>query len=93
MCDLGLRLEHRAQEVGVAAVQLDDLLELVEDHDDATAPVGRDPAEQLEQRLDRVVDVRSAAGRAEAEASEPSCGSTSIDGTTRKPRNSSAARS
>ena len=68
MCNFRLCLEDRTQQVGIAAVELDDFLELVEDHHDAALPLFGDPAEQLEQRLDRVVDVGSPARRPEAEA-------------------------
>ncbi len=65
---LGLSLEDGPQEVGIAPVELDDLLELVEDHHDAPLPFLADTTHELEQRLDRVVDVRAAPGGAEAEA-------------------------
>ena len=56
--DLRLLLEDRPHQVGELAVERDDLLELVEDEHDAAAALGRDPARELEQGLDRVVDGR-----------------------------------
>jgi hypothetical protein len=61
VADLRLRLEDGAHEVGEAAVERDDLLELVEHDRDALLPLGRDLGRQLEQALDRRVDVAAAA--------------------------------
>jgi hypothetical protein len=66
--DLGLRLEHRAHQVRELAVERDDLLELVQHEDDAPLSLGGELGRELEQPLDRVVDVLLAAAGGEAEA-------------------------
>jgi hypothetical protein len=65
---LGLSLEDGAQQVREALVEREDLLELVEDDHDAAPPLRRELAEQLEQPLDRVVDVLLPPTGLEAEA-------------------------
>ena len=55
--DLGLRLEHGAHRVRELPVERHDLLELVQHEDDATLPFRRELGRQLEQPLDRLVDV------------------------------------
>src|SRR5689334_18180655 len=57
VADLGLRLKDGAHEVGVALVEGEDLLELVEDDHDAPLSLGRELAELLEELLDRLVEV------------------------------------
>ena len=53
MCDdLGLRLEDRAHELREVAVDVDDLLELVEDESDLAAAFGRELAWELEEALE-----------------------------------------
>ena len=65
---LGLGLEDGAHQVREPLVERDDLLELVEDDHHAPLALGGQLAEQLEQPLDRVVDVGPAATDLEAEA-------------------------
>ena len=65
---LGLGLEDGAHQVREPLVEGDDLLELVEDDHHAPLALGGQLAEQLEQPLDRVVDVGPAAADLEAEA-------------------------
>ena len=67
MRDLGLLLEdgpHQLREIGV---DVDNLLELVEDEDDLALALGGQLAGQLEQALDRRVDVLLRVARVEAE--------------------------
>ena len=71
MAHLGLRLEDGAHQVRETLVERQDLLELVEDHHDAPLPLGRQLPEQLEQTLDRLVDVLAPAPRLEAEPQAP----------------------
>src|SRR5262249_10835184 len=66
--DLGLRLEDRPHEVREVAVETDDLLELVEDDRNSALPLRRDLSGELEQPLDRLVDVRRTPPGGEAEA-------------------------
>ena len=68
---LGLLLEDRPHQVGVVAVDRDDLLELVEHEGGAAAPLGGDLAGKHEERLDRVVDRGPAPARVEDEAQAP----------------------
>ena len=68
MRDLGLLLERRAHQRRQLGVELRDLLELVEVEDDALALLRRDRARQLEEVLERVVDVGLGARSREAEA-------------------------
>src|SRR3954454_15050879 len=65
--DLGLLLEDRPQELRQLRVELDDLLELVEDQDRGALPLGRDLCDELEQPLERRVDVLGPVTGAEAE--------------------------
>ena len=74
MPDLRLRLEDGPHQVREAPVERDDLLELVEDDHDAPLALGRELAEQLEQALDRVVDVRRPPACLEGEAERPVVG-------------------
>jgi hypothetical protein len=69
--DLRLRLEDGAHQVREVPVERDDLLELVEHDRDAALPLRRDPRGQLEQLLDRVVDVGLPPRRLEHEAERP----------------------
>src|SRR5207248_509238 len=62
-----LGLEYRTEELRVMRVELDDLLELVEDHDHAALPLLGEPPEQLEKRLDGLVDVGLSPRAPEAE--------------------------
>src|SRR5581483_12184035 len=64
---LRLCLEDGAHQVRELLVDREDLLELVEDDHDAALALGRELAEQLEQALDRVVDVAAAPARMEGE--------------------------
>ena len=61
MRDLGLLLEHRAHQPRQPRVDVDHLLELVEHERDLALAVGAELAGQLEQALDRGVDVLRAA--------------------------------
>jgi hypothetical protein len=54
---LGLGLEDRAHELGQVAVDVHDLLELVEHQRHAAAALGGQPPGQLEQPLQRGVHV------------------------------------
>ena len=65
--DLGLRLEHRPHPVRQRLVQAGHLLELVEDEGRPLAALGADPAGELEEAVDRVVDVLAASARRERE--------------------------
>jgi hypothetical protein len=64
-------LEDGAQEPRQAAFDLDDLLELVEDERDATSSLRRELPRQLEQPLQRRVDVVGPPVGVEAEADRP----------------------
>jgi hypothetical protein len=66
--DLGLLLQHRAQELGELRVELDDLLELVEDQQRAALALGGDLGDELEQALERRIDVLRLVAGGEAEA-------------------------
>ena len=68
VADLRLLLEDRAHQLRVVAVDREDLLELVEDEHGAAPALGRDPARESEERLDRVVDGRAPPARMEDEA-------------------------
>ena len=61
MRDLRLLLEHRPHQPRQPRVDVDDLLELVEHERDLALAVGAELARQLEQPLDRRVDVLGAA--------------------------------
>ena len=61
MRDLGLLLEDRAHQPRQPRVDVDDLLELVEHERDLALAVGAELGRQLEQALDRRVDVLGAA--------------------------------
>ncbi len=85
MCHLRLGLEDRAHELGQVAVDVHDLLELVQHQRDLAPALGGQPARQLEQPLQRGVQVL---GRARAEKENdivPSSGSTVTVGRTRRP--------
>ena len=57
MRDVGLLLEDRAHQLREIAVDLDDLLELVEHERDAAPALGGELAGSCEQPLERRVDV------------------------------------
>ena len=67
VADLRLSLEDGAHEIREVRVDAHDLLELVEDHDHPALAFLCEPAEQLEERFDRLVDVRFPPGRPEVE--------------------------
>ena len=67
VADLRLRLEDRAHQVREPPVEREDLLELVEDDRDASLALCGELADELEQSLDRVVDVGSPPTRLERE--------------------------
>ena len=67
VADLALGLEDRPHDVRERVVDADDLLELVEDEHDAPPALRRDLRRELEQPLDRRVDVRRPADRLERE--------------------------
>ena len=71
MRDLGLALEDRAHQLRQAGVDLHDLLELVEHEQDLALAVGGELARQLEQPLDRGVDVLAALADVEGERRRP----------------------
>ena len=68
MAYLALRLEDRPHHVRQRVVDPHDLLELVEHEHDATVALGGDLGGQLEQPLDRRVDVRASSDRLERES-------------------------
>ena len=67
VADLALGLEDRPHDVRERVVDADDLLELVEDEHDTPVALRRDLGRELQQSLDRRVDVRRAADRLERE--------------------------
>ena len=73
MRDLGLVLEDRAQELRQVGVEVDDLLELVEDQQRGALALGGELRDELEQALERRVDVLGlvAGGEAEAQRRRP----------------------
>ena len=71
MGDVWLLLEHRAHQVRVVAVERHDLLELVENEHGTALALGRDPAGEREQALDRVVDGCTLSATLEDEAEAP----------------------
>ena len=93
MGDLRLLLEHRPHQRRQLGVEVEDLLELVEDQRGAPSALGGELRRQLEQPLDRRVDVLG--GRAPAaklKRTAPSIGSTVIVGVIRRLRKISSAR-
>ena len=69
MRHLGLRLEDGAHEPRQVRVDVDDLLELVEDERDLPAALRGELARQLEQALERCVEVLRLPPGLEAEPS------------------------
>jgi hypothetical protein len=66
--DLGLLLEHRAHQRRQPRVDVGHLLELVEDHDHLALALRGELRRQLEQPLERRVDVLAAVARRKREA-------------------------
>ena len=93
MGDIRLRLEDRAHERGQPGIELEHLLELVEDDAYAPLPFGRQLRRELQEPLERRVDVLARVAAGEAEPSDPSFGSTVITGAIRRLRKTCTARS
>ena len=71
--DVGLHLEDGAHEPREVGIDVDDLLELVEDERDLPSALGGELARQLEEPLERRVEVLRLSPRVEGEAELAAC--------------------